>query len=301
VTKRYSSRRQEEFFQPCRLRVGVRYSDGRASHYNLVFQNMLTHAISKRYVKRADDDGHWTESLWVDEAVFQDEAQTRFSIGSIRGEPGALMMATIDLKRNALALAKRTAEERSWPFDLQSDIVPWAEIVSGPQARCLVCDSRWGHDYYGGYHRSHEPSVCPTCRKAVAAYNALSAKFEDFSIYRFALSRLGGDYEYRQGFSKDNYDIIALKALISVASSSIKHGDKLGPILGYEKYGRTPAYSGETAPWRIEALKDAIAAINRHVNRAYDVGLRHGSNLLEKLRTGEMHPNDFSDLREEKK
>ncbi|MFW6116665.1 MAG: hypothetical protein ACOC6F_02965 [bacterium] len=296
---RYSSRHQEQFFQPHRIRVGQRGSRN-DRRYHLVFQNPFTGEISHRYAVEYDDDGEALPARWIVDDDYQ-EAPKSWKIGGSQ-KPGTILMRTFWRKREAVDQAKATAERFDWPFDLQEDIVPWAEIERGLQLTCVVCGKQWRVNR-STYARGWRRDACPDCKKAAKAHYAKNQELREVKVVQYGVTLAPGNhYEYRvQGFDTEYADHQALRAMLGIAAPDVeieKREIRRDADLGTaDSYG-SRAWIAPMQEWQFEALKQAIEYMNMTIRFAYQQGLKAGSNMIEKLRSGEMHPNDFSDLRD---
>ena len=297
---RYSSRHQESFFQPYRIRIGQegRRSDSR---YRLVLQNPSTGEVSHRYAIEYGDDKQGLPGRWITEEVYQ-EAPKSWTIGGPQ-KPGTILMKVFWRKRDAKNQAKASAERFDWPFDLQKDIVPWMEIKNGPKLNCVVCGEQWRVRKRGAYARGWERNACPECKKAAKAHYARDQELREIKVVQTGVvTKPGGYHEYRVGgFGSEYLDRLVLESMIGIASPSVetrKVEIRRGADIGKADSHGSRAWVAPMREWQFEALKDAIRYMNMIIKIAYKQGRKAGSNMLEKLRTGEMHPNDFSDLRD---
>lgn len=156
---RYSSMRQEKYYQPWRLMVlrrRARPFGAAYLYYVIVLHNTATHETN----------------------VFTQDGDF-----ALLDELGGAVVRRIGTKAQAMDMAKELAEVLGWPFDLSSDYRDYDDVVHGPVASCLVCGETFTGVHNRWHVRSHERVVCPTCRKA-----ALAAKREGADTEEVALS-----------------------------------------------------------------------------------------------------------------
>jgi hypothetical protein len=262
----YPWRRQEQCYQPWRLKVVERRAYNR--YYNI---RVWGYSIAKF-------------NTATREILYLNEADQFVESGDVR---------VISLKEIAIGKAKRIAIEHKLPFIISKDHGTYEDFHRGPILECLVCGQRWKKR--GEWARGWEPDVCPSCRRAVLAYKDEHKELIKARILQNEMAHPGNYWSY-----KDSYEH-ALRAMVGIAAphAGIERGEAYRRADIGETHGhRSPAWIAPMRPWQLEALKEALGLVNATIKTAYQEGLHAGSNLLEKLRTGEMHPNDFSDLRE---
>jgi len=272
----YPWREQEQHYQPWRLKVVER------QHYN--WRHNLT---------------AWGYSLAIfNEVTHEIEYLTKDGEFKPEDEIESDHLRVLHRQEDAIELAKRVAIDNDLPYIISKDYGTYLDLHKGPVLRCLVCGKSWKHR--GRWARGWEADVCPECRDAVAAHNARQEDLETYRIGHKVIAHPGSWHSYH------DVDDEAFYAMIGIATP-------LGEIKQQEAYGRSDVvigaqsgayrynvWSAPMRPWQLEALRKTIKCVNRTVRVAYQEGVRKGSNLIEKLRSGEMHPDDFSDIRRAK-
>lgn len=137
----YSSKKQEEFFQPHRIQVI--YHD-RSSGYSWG-THIISYLVILRDITKQGEDAildTWNRYQRCWESETESDSTER--------------LCNFDSKRKAMDQAKFLAIELDYPFDLQRDIVPRDELFSGPIQHCVACQSEMD--------RGFKPVLCQTCK-----------------------------------------------------------------------------------------------------------------------------------------
>ncbi len=267
MTKRYSSRDQEDHFEPRRIQVlkRERYRYNRGTGWFVVIRNMVTGEIEEWYSKPWGKPADWSPER--------------------PGNPWE--------KGQALDYAKQQAKERQLAFDLTADVdVPYDEVVEGPERNCLLC----GIDL----RRGRDPGICQTCRAHAHAGAELEAERELYQIVPANLMpkaryvRDSEDYQRRMGFA------LLRVAGVMVESNRRKFNDPKPPSLG--KTSRSSLGSHDSCDVHLtaaqfEGMEDLVQAVLEYGHAQRLTGREEGSSLLRRLAKGEIHPDDFSDAR----
>lgn len=261
----YPWREQEEHYQPWRVKVIKQSISGSRrdlyGYYVAIF-NDVTHEI--RYLTGDDE----FESV---------NYGRRFSY-----------------KGEAIEAAKRKAIECELPYVIIRDEGTYEDFHKGPVQSCLICGKEWWVRH-GERARGWDRDVCPDCKKAVQAHEDASAQLVDVVVAENVIAHPGNSYEY-QGAHRE---LVCLLLHLIAPEATIEGNDnarecdigKADPVYG------SSAVIAPMKPWQAEVLRRAIEVINKVIHTAFSEGKKQGSALLEQLVRGEVHPNDFSEIR----
>lgn len=267
MAKRYSSRDQEEHFEPRRIQVLKRhyYHYSRGVGWFVVVRNMITGTVEEWYSKPWGKLARWQEK-----------------------RPDSALE-----KADALSYAKQQAQERELAFDLTADVdVPYDEVLEGPERDCLLCGT--------SLRRGHDPDICQTCRAHASAGAELEA---ERNLYQIVPENLmpkasyisnSADYQKRIGFA------LLRVAGVMVESNRRKFNDPKPPSLGnmYRSgVGSHSIYDVHLSEAQFEGMQDLVQAVFEYGEAQRSWGKDDGSSLLRRLAKGEIHPDDFSDAR----
>lgn len=259
---KYNWREQEKTYQPWRIKVAkiTGYGMYRSTAYLVFAYNEATHEIKP--LDTSDQNNH----------------------------------RRYNTKAEGIKAAQWWAEQRDLPFIASQDYHDYVDLKDGPVLQCTICESKW--HLRGNLARGWEAKACPNCKAKVVAYDNEHAEVVTYKAgKRGAILHPGAWYTY-----KDSHDrLLVLLLQIAAPVSQIKGGTAYnaeGVVIGGRSTGfRYDVWEFPTQEWRLKALKLTIDAINATIQVAFEEGVKEGSNLLNKLVRGEVHPNDFSDAR----
>lgn len=285
--QRYSSREQEQFFKPLRVRLMKQQHRRLGGGYHLdwqpIIQNMITHEIVAS----------------LDPGVIKIEGQRKrksCAVWSDRSPPENWYKSMYYgwTKAEAIALCKEAAVERQLPFDLQADILPGEIISHGPRTACLLCGKK---EMY-----TRENFVCDSCR--VTWHDAQEAESE--KIVLLVPDRvvpgtyLSGTWSDHKNFDPELLEIAA--GLVGATYSEYTPYEKLP---GEKRHIKRPHMSLEaryrklhTTESQADAFQALVEWLTKLMESVFLEGKRYGSSLLNRLAVGEIHPDDFTGLRD---
>lgn len=284
MSTRYRSAEQEKYFQPWRLKVLTYHKDGSvwANGYT-VYLTVLLNTVTR-------------EALLVKPGK-ADSPVKRNSHGYAEHSSSYSM-----LKSSAIEAAKDLAVERNLPFDLQEDVAIWEDVLDGPVMHCLICGATLMDTYEGRERRGFQPDVCPECRAIVDRTSAGQDDTQDVLIGCHTFRMREVHFYDREGMGEGDLSKQLALAMLEIAEP--EH------LIDYKRRGDSDTvdagmetdwvYATKTQGWRIPAMRKIAKIVQAAVELAYESGLHNGSSLLNKLVSGEMHPQDFEDARSRK-
>ena len=192
-------------------------------------------------------------------------------------------------KADAIDMAKAMATRMGLPFNLQTDLIEYAELAHGPELHCVGCGEKWWDNYWQEWKRGFESSLCPGCRGAVEVGRQTSAT-------RHTYIWSGQDHTGQYAVKFRN---AAVKLAQTVEGEFERHCDHKDRIIGeYNSHGQ--AHTVSITDVQTEAIEELIALHLEVKDDAYRSGYFDGSSILHQLAVGKVSPNDFADIREEK-
>ena len=304
---RYSSKDQEQFFQPLRIQI-LRDEHGYTARHNWSrYYDVRWPVIKWNTVERRIDDillwgGEAPVRWWgeLDQGPMLDLRKHSYPPGYYhwRFDPPT--------KADAVKAAKEQAIALNLPFNLQADVgISSTDVIKGSMMNCPLC----GKESRRGTWPADNP-ICTSCQRLYEKGQRIAGSEQEYLVDLYDM--LPGDIEYMRYYhmpgeertgGADRRDL--MESLIeSIANSTLgrsisgwanKETPRLKLDLESQRYdGMQPI---TMTPDRAEAIQLMIESYAILLRRVAWHSYKAGSNLVARLASGEVHPDDFSDLR----
>lgn len=272
VGGRYSSKEQEAYYQPIRLKIAKRpQSWGRHyssyTYYDVVQWNTATHMIETSWPRPTPD--------WDDMGI-----ERRF-----------------DTLKAATVFAKAYAQSSGLPFNLKTDVGEnILDLTEGPERACIICEGQLG--------RGWDADVCTACR----ADMALGRQRREGTVRTLIKTHELLDADYISGCREISNSLIMCLMRIARVQVSLDCSSIYAPSGPTDEVLRSTArrrtdiqqsqYVVHFTPSVVAAIREVISLVLEYGRLWHKRGHENGSSLLRRLADGEIHPNEFAARRD---
>lgn len=264
-----------------RVRIVTRIYSSRVRElvYGIVVQDTITHQLIARLAYRPGQLKMRSEQTWFTPDATPPDLPPGEGIWEVE----------YSNKAEAVKDARQAAKDCHLPFSPTEDILDYCDALQGPEQPCLLCSKPTGR----GWVRK----VCTACEEEHALAVAARAEQQRYRVIEAQVLHIkprGGDSYARETL---------LRHLLYLAGT---RADKLDTYHAQAEalYEKTP-YNSYGEWWYVFLLKPEQATMLRAVldlinawgKGMYQNGYWDGSSLVARLSKGEVHPNDFADIR----
>ncbi len=324
MPEKYSSKKQEQFFQPRRIqlvasyRIRSRYARRVGNpEYAVEIRNILdrneqpvvwckaTKMIpiqgtgGQTYKTRKTEFEGWSDELPDD--VRMKPPGTHEGHKQRKGEEaqGIFHAEPMDglTKGEALEIAKREAVRRELPFSIKGDIVRRRELERGPQQNCVTCGKE-------KVKRSFEPVVCEDCQKALSVgRTSLTDAAKHAYFIAEDIELLKHESHGRHGSVIDETKMFR-GLMTRLVSGEVDNNttrvlyNPPGLVISRKQLGKdkVSCYGVRLSHEQAGAMQNLVSYIHEAVTKAYDAGLKRGNSIIHGLASGEFSVEQFNEL-----
>jgi hypothetical protein len=278
----YSSKKQEQFYQPHRI-VVCQLDPGRYRGY-AVYRIDTT----KRYPEEEFIVATWKGKSWRNTEGYWEEGYNH--------------SARYDSKQRAQDVAKEQATLLSLPYSIQEDYHESYRKLTGIQeTQCVICGKGIGH--------RATPDVCNNCRLYVERGRLLDSEQGIYSVESKGLCSGHAGYDFSLPLAQAFYKVVGdfpegkTPGRFGKSMHDLDHARKDTPVSGFVARGGASGRGTRVSMTAVqaEALQDIVDIIEQIDQTAYEVGKRKGSSILQSLAAGELPPDAFEKSRFEER